>query len=419
MGLQDILPNAGIMDAAQLSELANSDSAYVGIVEESGSLFAMSPDRYPLVVFDAPNVDGITIDPGNFDWDLDGSRDLPPDVASVSRYAKLKKLQEACNNGSHDLRCLTGVRKLGSSSESRVSRLLDGAPTVLLPPYLDPNTPDTEHPNDSGNASITPPAEWLAQRGSPDGGVPLLGPITTTSFSAAFILAVFTVLVWLGLRRSSQPVQRSPVLGATMEPRALEDPPPLEATSLQESPHITNDPPAVSMDVLVPESSSKSDLASGAKKVLFASDIEQTNAPPDVVADVATDVAEDAVEGDETDKEADVQATPGKRKGFRRKRGKKKKGGVVADAGVDDDDAEKGKESGPAVNETAVNGNGHAEAMPNGIPNKIDIPNVSPGVVVPSAPTPPPSTSSLVVSDTVLGEFIDSSYCYETVLRSR
>ena len=49
------------MDAAQLSELANSDSAYVGIVEESGSLFAMSPDRYPLVVFDAPNVGWIWI----------------------------------------------------------------------------------------------------------------------------------------------------------------------------------------------------------------------------------------------------------------------------------------------------------------------------------------------------------------------
>ena len=47
--LQDVLPNFSPESAATI--LPNIDSAHVGMVAETGSLFAMSQDRFPLVAF--------------------------------------------------------------------------------------------------------------------------------------------------------------------------------------------------------------------------------------------------------------------------------------------------------------------------------------------------------------------------------
>ena len=138
IGLQDLLPNFDLVAAAKQDRLPNLEAAYVGMVEETGSLFAMSPDRYPLVVFGDTNLDDdhrvgrIDPPPGSMPFDPE-ERDFPPDVDSITRAMKRKKQKELCRNGSKDKRCLTGVRPLESS---RLSRLLDGPATVPLPPHM-------------------------------------------------------------------------------------------------------------------------------------------------------------------------------------------------------------------------------------------------------------------------------------------
>ncbi|KAI1787262.1 hypothetical protein LXA43DRAFT_716375 [Ganoderma leucocontextum] len=147
--LQEIFPLADLVTATKHKGLPNLDRAYVGLVEESGSLFAMSPDRFPLVVFGDSNTDrrwhSIDPPPGSSSED-DSINDFPIDVESATRVAKIRKLREMCRNGASDVRCLTGVRPLGSDSQSRLSRLLDGAPSVMTPP-----PPSSPYPNSNNN----------------------------------------------------------------------------------------------------------------------------------------------------------------------------------------------------------------------------------------------------------------------------
>ena len=124
--LQDVMPNVDFPGAAKSNRLPNLDSAFVGLIEESGSLFAMSPDRFPLVVFGDASVHN-------------RSRSIEPpygtfvDVDANDADTQTWKL---CANGSPHRRCLTGVRRLEASSRSRLARLLDGTPTVPLSPCL-------------------------------------------------------------------------------------------------------------------------------------------------------------------------------------------------------------------------------------------------------------------------------------------
>lgn len=125
--LQDVFPSMDLSDTAKLNhQLPNLDSAYVGALEETGSLFAMTSDRFPLVAFGDANPNSIhpLIDPPP-------GTPLPTGAtskSSVDEITKARKLRELCDNGSLDPRCLTGIRKLESTSRSRLSRLLDAAP---------------------------------------------------------------------------------------------------------------------------------------------------------------------------------------------------------------------------------------------------------------------------------------------------
>ena len=118
--LEDILPNADLRKAAAHKSLPNLDAAFVGYIEESGSLFAMSPDTFPLVVFGDVGV-GRFLDPAPDHVDVHMEHDLPGDLDSISRRTKERRLRRMCREGSTDRRCLTGVRKLGSSTQSRLS----------------------------------------------------------------------------------------------------------------------------------------------------------------------------------------------------------------------------------------------------------------------------------------------------------
>lgn len=109
--LQDIFPST-----ARLRDYPiDGETAFVGLVPGIGSLYALSPDHFPLVAFSEPEptkrVEGVE---GRLIWTEDGM------------------LQ--CFEGTTDRRCLTGVRDLRADSRSRLARLLDGVPGPATPP---------------------------------------------------------------------------------------------------------------------------------------------------------------------------------------------------------------------------------------------------------------------------------------------
>jgi serine/threonine-protein kinase/endoribonuclease IRE1 len=116
------------------------DSAYVGLLEETGSLFVMSPERYPLVVFGTgAGGKGITkrvsgedddekmLDAPGGGGDGDDEEQHPsPDTANSID----SNLNACLNSHTHSARCLIGIRRIeeegGYASEGRLKRLLDG-----------------------------------------------------------------------------------------------------------------------------------------------------------------------------------------------------------------------------------------------------------------------------------------------------
>ena len=107
--LQDIFPST------RRDYPIDDETAFVGLVPGTGSLYALSPYHFPLVAFSEPEptkrVEGIE---GRLVWTEDGM------------------LQ--CFEGTTDRRCLTGVRGLRADSRSRLARLLDGVPGPATPP---------------------------------------------------------------------------------------------------------------------------------------------------------------------------------------------------------------------------------------------------------------------------------------------
>ncbi|KAH9903443.1 hypothetical protein C8Q73DRAFT_674698 [Cubamyces lactineus] len=432
--LQDILPSVDLTDAAKHNRLPNLDAAYVGLVEESGSLFAMSPDRFPLVVFGDANLDnprgrrlldpppGTVVDPV-----YDGSKDFPPEVDRVRRIAKERKLRETCKNGSTDIRCLTGVRKLGSDSQSRISRLLDGAPSVAPPPSFSDNAPWVPQPRDTpvtdvpsteptSNTSIRPPLGWEGASQNPGYTTPpvgLLGTSPSTQAVSAFALCAIALLLWMSARKflglsaspaTQVPAAVSPAPQDGEKPTAVAIHPEAQADTSEHAPKAANGHVEVPAETLVPTHSAESHPAQ-AKKVLFAPEaLEPSPAAADKVANganEANDANDVAPDGEDTEKEGDVLDTPGKRKGIRRKRGKKKKGNVTiaipADEAVGEEKAEAQQ----------LNGAAHdAQKEP-----------VSSIVL---APSPPASTvPTLVVSDNVLGVGSHGTVVFKGSLQGR
>ena len=102
--LQDILPSA-----IHQRDYSDDETAFVGLVPGTDSLFALSPDHFPLVAFSesAPT------------QRIEGS----DGVVVSGEHGTLQ-----CLEGTTDRQCLTGVRALRADSRSRLARLLDGVP---------------------------------------------------------------------------------------------------------------------------------------------------------------------------------------------------------------------------------------------------------------------------------------------------
>ncbi|KIY67044.1 hypothetical protein CYLTODRAFT_490952 [Cylindrobasidium torrendii FP15055 ss-10] len=189
-GLQDILPSMD-MDKA-LENLPNSQNAFVGMVEETGSLFAMSPLRYPLVAFgDSHTAPRRFLDPPPLPDDID-------DITRIRKQMEREKERErlfsndGCYAGSSERRCLIGIRPLeggdGEGPESRLRRLLNGAPSPF------PQLPPAEDDNDTKRAPSrhTEPADELRR--------PEPSTHTRKWLIDAFLLTAFGAFtVWFGL----------------------------------------------------------------------------------------------------------------------------------------------------------------------------------------------------------------------------
>ncbi|KAF8892946.1 hypothetical protein BD779DRAFT_1507920 [Infundibulicybe gibba] len=136
-------------------------SAFIGIVEETGSLFAMSPTKFPLVVFGVsesqhknPLIDGSA---------SSDSEELPTAVDAITRAAERNRCD---GDAVGDRRCLVGIRRLedGDGHEGRMRRLLDGAPGSPSTTAVGGTPAST--PKKTVNETLKTISEWESGKGN-------------------------------------------------------------------------------------------------------------------------------------------------------------------------------------------------------------------------------------------------------------
>ncbi|KAJ7135397.1 hypothetical protein C8R43DRAFT_1072529 [Mycena crocata] len=382
--LSTILPK---LNHASMDQLPHLESAYIGLVEETGSLFAMSPDRFPMVAFSGGKKTRIkTIEPPLHDPLVELPSDI--DAVTAARKQREKAMRERdygseddrCHDRSSlytDRRCLVGIRRLeggdGDGPENRMRRLIDGVPTVPLPWELEKDTALNRTVEGAGNGSADRPLPSNTTH-------PVLGdqpaddPLLWQGVAVAFVLGA--VGLWFGMgkfrARASRSIEATPQI--------------VEVSVVQEDPSTPT--PRAQEELTTPPS----------PQVLSTKKLPPLPPP---------DVADDGEDSDRDGDDGDASALPGtKRKGRRGKRGKKKKPGVVGivDAvevnGADPSEKENQKENG-----IMQNGN---PLSPSGLSFTASVPIIS-----------PPIEPSLVVSDTVLGYGSHGTVVYRGSLQGR
>ena len=361
--LQDVLPNFSPERATAI--LPNIDSAHVCIVAETGSLFAMSQDRFPLVAFGDSSKD----DRGRLIEGARPSQVILPDDPILSRTPKLANLNCRTDVIS-DRRCLLGVKKI-EEGEWPLKRLIEagrGVPMVGAPVPIT-SGPIREDVGRNAGGGITDDAP----PGAIDADDALLMGRGSTWQMTAVIVAVGVLSAWMTWKRLQNKMTKGitalNVLGTTLEPSqvSLKDLQNSDGVSrLDGAPveHPRSPTPATPSSDSSSRAPSLSKPESGAVTLLTEAD-----------------------EGDDSDKDGEpdgeVPATPSRRKVRRGKRGKKKKVAIVAQ-NVDESGRSDGLET-PFLQSSP--------AIP---PLSITPSPVSPAVQV---------GPSLVVSETVLGKF--------------
>lgn len=378
--LSDIFQFDGISDD-QLKAYHRPDTAYVGLVQETGSLFMMSNAHYPLVVFGdteySPNTRFLDSGPSS-----DPRKDFPDKVDSVT---KRRKLVELCLESPFDTRCLIGKRRLDPPGSS--NRQLSSVLSMDLLPVSgngrdSVQEPQQVTPRPSNNDDTPPPprlGSHIVHRVKDLGNAPKLSVVT--SMLAAIILGT----VWIV--RNMAPIGRLLLLSEPSSAVVMHTDPSLSLTGASLS-HTHNSLSAPNGNAKVGVEDLGQPLLSTTSpvphrpSVLFAEPIGvQGGLDISIAPTTATENAE------ESEKEGDTNTTPKKRKAPRRRRGKKGKGGAISMNGPTDD-TEKDE-----PNEGAINGDGAENENP----------PVSATLSVSS--TPISATSSLVVSDSILGTF--------------
>ncbi|KAL4071770.1 hypothetical protein J3A83DRAFT_4236201 [Scleroderma citrinum] len=399
--ISDILLFDGI-SPTQLEAFYNPDTAYVGVVPETGSLFMMTTDHYPLVVFGdteySPN--SRLIDPAPSD---DSYGDLPNNIDSVT---KRRKLLELCRESPFDTRCLTGKRRLDLSGLS--SRQLPGVPSVDLPSGVDSGKDDAiqseEVRSDTSQHTFSPAPSSTPTRDAKR---------TRDSFSLSAVGSMLFVTLFgaTWLFRDKLPLSRASPLPSALLQEGLKD---VDVPILSLSPADASSPVPDAQSIL---NGNANDLDPSAfvsehdtpppipptttprhQSVHFA-DAAEVRDIPDSPATLTAEMGEDS------EKEGDTGATPKKRKAPRRRRGKKGKGNNPSNGPADDAVAAENDANGSPREE-----NENGDPSPNTpLPSAI--------LVVPSTPKIP--VSSLTVSDTILGFGSHGTVVYRGSLQGR
>jgi serine/threonine-protein kinase/endoribonuclease IRE1 len=347
-----------------MKSLPNLESAYVGMVEESDSLFAMSPSRFPLLAFgDETQHASRGIDPS---WKEE--EDVPTNVDDITRARKLREYEErraretsrCLSSEGFDARCLVGIHKLeggtGEGAESRMRRLLDSSPTAEKEEELPTKyaTPEPRETPENATLSGWPSATAYV--------LPFLNVESPLSFavSAAWIAALAAVVFSIGKQRGSQAI-----LANNSKPSS-----PAAAANGYVSPPIDQPVP-----VPVPE---EAEIVT-----VNVSDVPPTPTPATpklngkAVPDDAAEAGDDSDNEDES-KEDENSAAVKKKSNRRGKRGKKKK-----------------QQSGSSQEESLKTGNGAAPEPE----------QQSPSLIIAKAEPPVATAPSLIVSDSILGKF--------------
>jgi len=138
--LTELFPN---LHVASMKSSRPDGSAFVGLTKESGSLFVMGPERYPLVVFGGADrgIGGIKskrarklIGPPSDQYTGAPETDVATSVDEITRRRKAEEdMEVACQANPYHHRCLVGLRKVdaGDGHEGRFQRLLDGPTSGL------------------------------------------------------------------------------------------------------------------------------------------------------------------------------------------------------------------------------------------------------------------------------------------------
>ncbi|KAJ2922587.1 hypothetical protein H1R20_g14493, partial [Candolleomyces eurysporus] len=147
-------PRLKLQDILKDSPDVGQRSAFIGMVEETGSLYALSPSHYPLIGY------------GDLRYSRKGR------LIGGSRQQEETEAPQHCEENPGDRRCLLGMHPLDTTDghESRMKRLLEGPKDVV---QVKPNSQWVDSPNlaiggndvpANGSDSpepISPPAVWF------------------------------------------------------------------------------------------------------------------------------------------------------------------------------------------------------------------------------------------------------------------
>ncbi|KAG6819104.1 hypothetical protein H0H93_015442 [Arthromyces matolae] len=385
--LQDVLPSF-----TSETRLPNREAAYVGLVAETRSLFAMSPNYYPLVAFGGPERPAtVRLIEGSDNRELDD--ELPTDVDGITKARKYRQQKEAwerevCSGSAvyTDRRCLVGIRQLEESDghESRLKRLLDPPADGRYPlpwtgsaqPVEGPNNESVELPRiDAG-----PPVVGIADS-TPNGwGKAMQGNVLEVSVITA-ILGFLSL--WIGLKKfhlskTKSVANGSVTINGSAKPITEE---PLPDTS---DISISPGPPSSKLAIVTTLANDLDFDTTPHAPVPVASDDSNTQSQLNG-SDPSADNQADESDKDE-DPNEDNLATPGKKKKKRGPRGtrggkKKRRAGINIPEAADDDE-----ERSPPLG-------GDIDSAEQASPASS---------LVIQSPKPPPPAPSLVVSETVL-----------------
>jgi serine/threonine-protein kinase/endoribonuclease IRE1 len=348
----------------------------------------MSPERFPLVAF------------------TDSNEDVPG--LSSDKNADKK----TCRNGAADRRCLTGNRQLEEANRPW-RNLLDGVPQPVPPPEAvvdsgafglghDPASEADRLRQLADNTTIIPPWKWTSDRRPLSTLLSLEEQPHGMSILVSVLFTAFLSVVWAyrkvkagGVRGAGNAVRSIEV--AERETKSQDDKGLAQLALEKTLPDVMHPvpkapPPPLSLPVTpsIPDDYVYSDSDNGNVKS-SSNDMVPGSSQP----------ANDVVDGDDSEREGEG-ATPSKRKSTKKKRRGKKKKPSAANGGPEEEEGEKKEKGGnnvPAVEEPRVAG---------------DISLLS--LVIPSTPKAEPTPSSLVVSDTILGQspLFNHSHCVVT-----